>query len=177
MHQGFQRKIYKCLDEIDAGNCDGMTYEEIKEKYPKDYEDRSKDKLRWRYNRGESYLDLIHRIKPIIYELERRKGPVLVVGHQATIRCIYGYYAGAPINTIPNLEIPLNCFIKINPQIYGINEERFLLGENGAFSVNNKSVIKFADKLNYVPDSSRPVKDYDVEALENQFSQIGSVND
>jgi broad specificity phosphatase PhoE len=152
-----------------------MTYEEIKEKYPKDFEHRSKDKLRWRYNRGESYIDLIHRIKPIIYELERRKGPVLVIGHQATIRCIYGYYAGAPINTIPTLEIPLNCLIKINPQIYGINEERYLLGDNGAFNMNNKSVIKFADKLNYVPDNILPLKDYNVKELEKLFS-INSVN-
>lgn len=158
---GYERKVYKCLDEIDAGICDGMTYEEIKEKYPKEYEDRAKDKLRYRYPRGESYVDLINRIKPIIYELERRKGPVLVIGHQATIRCLYGYYAGAPINTIPTLDIPLNCLIKINPQLYGINEERHLLNENNIFKINNKSVIKFADKLNYFPDKNKPLKSSD----------------
>jgi len=31
----------KCLDELNVGVCDGMTYEEVKEKYPKDFEERS----------------------------------------------------------------------------------------------------------------------------------------
>ncbi len=150
-----------------------MTYEEIEEKYPKDFEYRSKDKLRYRYVRGESYIDLINRIKPIIYELERRKGPVLVIGHQATIRCLYGYYAGAPINTIPILDIPLNCLIKINPEIYGINEERYLLNEeNEQFMMNNKSIVKFADKLNYIPDNKIPLKDYSKEELIIELNKL-----
>ena len=124
---------------------------------------------------GESYLNLVKRIKPIIFEFKRRNGPILVVGHQATIRCIYGYYAGAPINTIPNLDIPLDCLFKINPQINGINEERFLLDENGKFKINNKNIILFSDKLNYVPDSAKPLADYNIEELEKQFS-ISSIS-
>jgi len=157
VQEGFLRKKFKCLDEIDAGLCDGMTYEEIKEKWPKEFEARSNDKLNYRYTRGESYKDLISRISPIIYELERRKGPVLLVGHQATIRCIYGYFAGAPIENIPNLNIPLNCLIKITPDIFGINEERYILNENNEFIMNNKSVINFADMLNFIPDKNIPL--------------------
>jgi broad specificity phosphatase PhoE len=134
-----------------------MTYKEIKEKWPKEYEARSIDKLNYRYTMGESYKDLINRVSPIIYELERRKGPVLLVGHQAVIRCIYGYFAGAPIENIPNLNIPLDCLIKITPDVSGINEERYLLNENNEFIINNKAVIKFADTLNFMPDKSKPL--------------------
>jgi len=35
----------KSLDEIDAGEFDGMTYEEIAKKFPEEYAARSKDKL------------------------------------------------------------------------------------------------------------------------------------
>ena len=39
----------KELDEISTGICDGMTYKEIDEKYPKEVEARKTDKLRYRY--------------------------------------------------------------------------------------------------------------------------------
>lgn len=43
-----------CADEIDAGECDGLTYEEIKEKHPALDEKRQKNKYYFRYPRGES---------------------------------------------------------------------------------------------------------------------------
>lgn len=58
-----------------------MTYKEIQEKYPLEHLERDKDKLRYRYPRGESYLDIIQRIEPIIYEIERSKEPIVIVGH------------------------------------------------------------------------------------------------
>jgi Skp family chaperone for outer membrane proteins len=46
----------RSLDEIDAGNCDGLTYEEIAEKYPEEFSARAANKLKYRYPQGESYL-------------------------------------------------------------------------------------------------------------------------
>lgn len=37
------------LDEIDAGVCDGMTYDEIAESMPEEYAARASDKLSYRY--------------------------------------------------------------------------------------------------------------------------------
>ena len=44
---------WKALDELDAGVCDGMTYEEIEEKYPEDFANRDEDKFNYRYRGGE----------------------------------------------------------------------------------------------------------------------------
>ena len=52
---------WKGLDEIDAGICDGMTYEQIAEKMPDEYAARSREKFSYRYPRGESYQDIVHR--------------------------------------------------------------------------------------------------------------------
>ena len=84
---------HRALREIDVGICDGMTYKEIEEKYPAEFEARKKDKLRYRYPRGESYLDLVARLEPIILEIERQATPVLVIAHQALLRCLYAYFA------------------------------------------------------------------------------------
>lgn len=68
-----------------------MTYEEINEKYPEDFKARDQNKFAYRYPRGESYEDLVARLEPVIMELERQ-GNVLVVSHQAVIRCLLAYF-------------------------------------------------------------------------------------
>lgn len=68
-----------------------MTYEEIKEKYPEDFAARDCNKFAYRYPRGESYEDLVGRLEPVIMELERQEN-VLVVSHQAVLRCLLAYF-------------------------------------------------------------------------------------
>jgi broad specificity phosphatase PhoE len=77
------------LDELFAGACDGMTYEEIEEQYPEEFQLRENDKLAYRYPRGESYLDVIARLEPIIMEMERHREPLLIVGHQGTVSAFH----------------------------------------------------------------------------------------
>ena len=52
MHAGIDgvQERWKCLNEIESGVCDSMTYAEIKEKYPNDFLARDKDKFSYRYN-------------------------------------------------------------------------------------------------------------------------------
>lgn len=114
----------KMLDEINTGLCDGMTYEEIQEIYPFEYNERSFDKLRYRYPRGESYMDVIQRIEPIIFEIERQRVPVIVVAHNAVVRCLYTYFTQYEIENIPHLEVPLHNVIKLTPETYHCSEIR-----------------------------------------------------
>jgi predicted kinase len=72
---------WRALDEIDAGVCEEMTYDEIRQRMPTEFEDRQADKLRYRYPRGESYEDVIFRLDPVIIELERRRHFVLIVAY------------------------------------------------------------------------------------------------
>lgn len=83
---------WKALDEIQAGICDGMTYSEIKERMPEEHEMRQKDKLRYRYPSGESYMDVIQRLEPVVIEVERDRECICIVAHQAVLRALYGYF-------------------------------------------------------------------------------------
>lgn len=142
----------KSLDELNAGLRDGMSYDEIKRNYPTEYEERNKDKLNYRYPRGESYMDVIQRIEPMIFELERRKGPVIIVGHQGMIRCLYGYFACVPIEHIPLLDIPIHTVIKFIPQAYGFSEERIIIDPtSGSIARDNSTIVKFEDQLIHIP--------------------------
>ncbi|XP_019437101.1 PREDICTED: 6-phosphofructo-2-kinase/fructose-2,6-bisphosphatase isoform X2 [Lupinus angustifolius] len=129
---GFPKIQWRALDEINAGVCDGMTYEEIKKNMPEEYEyvadvSRKKDKLRYRYPRGESYLDVIQRLEPVIIELERQRAPVVVISHQAVLRALYAYFADRPLHEIPHIEVPLHTIIEIQMGVTGVQEKRYKL--------------------------------------------------
>jgi broad specificity phosphatase PhoE len=143
----------KTLDEISSGLRDGMTYEEILKDFPEEYEERNKDKLNYRYPRGESYMDVIQRIEPMIFELERRRGPVIIVGHQGMIRCLYGYFACVPIENIPSLDIPIHTVIKFIPEAYGFSEQRFFIDPetNVVKNIDKTLIGKYKDQLSHIP--------------------------
>lgn len=49
----FRPMARRNLDELYAGTCDGMTYKEIEKVFPEEFERRQRDKLAYRYPRGE----------------------------------------------------------------------------------------------------------------------------
>ncbi|KAG7553572.1 hypothetical protein FFLO_03004 [Filobasidium floriforme] len=120
----YPKKTWKSLDELDAGVCDGMTYEEIAEKYPEDYAARDENKFGYRYRGGESYQDVVVRLEPVIMELERQEN-IIIICHQAIIRCLYGYFMGLSQEELPYIKVPLHTLIKLTPMAYGCEEERF----------------------------------------------------
>lgn len=111
------------LDELFAGSCDGMTYEEIEEQFPEEWSRRNVDKLAYRYPRGESYLDVIARLEPIIIEMERHQENLLIIAHQGILRIIYAFYMGLSRAEAPYVSIPLNTVVQIVPTAYKCFEQ------------------------------------------------------
>ncbi|KAF7327464.1 6PF2K domain-containing protein [Mycena kentingensis (nom. inval.)] len=122
----FTKLTWKSLDELDAGVCDAMTYEEIEQAYPEDFANRDEDKFNYRYRGGESYRDVVVRLEPVIMELERQEN-IFIIGHQAILRCLYAYFHNLSQDDLPYIKIPLHTLIKLTPKAYGCDEERFAL--------------------------------------------------
>jgi broad specificity phosphatase PhoE/predicted kinase len=119
---------WRALNEIDAGVCEEMTYDEIAQTYPQEFAGRNADKLGYRYPQGESYADVIQRLEPVVLELERQQRPVLIISHQAVLRAVYGYLMGHERSEIPHLSIPLHTVVELTPKPYGNAERRIPLG-------------------------------------------------
>jgi broad specificity phosphatase PhoE/predicted kinase len=117
----------RALNEIDAGVCDGFTYEEIRAQMPDEFAARARDKFRYRYPRGESYADVVQRLEPVIVELEGLRLPVLIIAHQAVLRALYGYLMGKPQDECPYLTVPLHTVTELTPTETGYDEKRFPL--------------------------------------------------
>lgn len=102
------------LNEIHSGICENLTYDEVRIKYPEIYAARSDDKYNYRYPQGESYDDLLIRLKPIFDLIDRSTGPILIIAHQAVLRVIYGVLMDMDKYSFPHISIPLHTLIQLN---------------------------------------------------------------
>lgn len=116
-------KQMKMLDELHAGEMEGMTYEEIREKYPEEYAIRKKNKLFYRYPGpgGEGYLDVINRLRAVIIEVERMTDHVLIVTHRSVARVLLAYFRGLKRDEVADLDVPLGMLYMLEPKPYGVD--------------------------------------------------------
>ncbi|CAJ0825753.1 5407_t:CDS:10 [Entrophospora sp. SA101] len=104
------------LNEIYAGHCEEMTYEELDKRYP-----NQDNNLYFRYPGmgGESYLDVIHRINPLIIELERMTDNVLIVTHCIVLRILLAYFRDVEKEKVPDIDVPLHTLYCLEPKPFG----------------------------------------------------------
>ncbi|KAJ2160357.1 6-phosphofructo-2-kinase [Coemansia sp. RSA 552] len=114
-------KNIKSLNEIYAGKCEGMTYEEIAREFPDEFEARQLDKFYYRYPGigGESYADVVLRLQQVIVELERIRHSVLLVTHRAMARTLLAYFMDIPTTHMPDMELPLGYVYACEPRPFG----------------------------------------------------------
>lgn len=104
------------FDEINAGVCDGMTYQEIQDKMPGVYTARGKDKYNYIYPEGESYATLKRRVyrgvKKALY-LSGNAENIMLIGHQAVNRTILSLFLFRRTEDVPYIYVPQNKFFHI----------------------------------------------------------------
>ena len=95
------------LNELCAGKLDSLTYEQMKEHFPREYGARAADKLNYRYPGagGESYQDLILRLQESILMLEQTRGNIIVVCDRAVCRVLLAYCEGIDVVKMPYIDV------------------------------------------------------------------------
>ena len=120
------RMLYPCyttplLNELRGGDLHGLPPNVIESQYPDEFRRRKADKLNYRYPGvgGESYLDVIERLRPVVIELERQRRSVFVVCNVAILRCIYAYFVGIKLQDVPSISIEKHKLIELTPGAFG----------------------------------------------------------
>lgn len=108
---GIKPILKRELRELNIGVWEGMTWAEIVEKYPQEWEGRLADLVNYRVPKGENLLDLAGRALPVIREIVsmHRGEEVLVVGHGGMNRTILLDAIGAPLSALFNIEQKYAC--------------------------------------------------------------------
>eukprot|EP00928_Gymnodinium_smaydae_P054864 TRINITY_DN38562_c0_g1_i1.p1 TRINITY_DN38562_c0_g1~~TRINITY_DN38562_c0_g1_i1.p1 ORF type:complete len:594 (+),score=117.01 TRINITY_DN38562_c0_g1_i1:57-1838(+) len=132
-----RHQVHRSLDEVFAGEFEGLTYEQIKERQPDEASLRKKDKLGYRYPRGESYYDVIARLEQPMLRAETLREPLLIVGHQAVLRMVYAFLTGLPRESAVDISIPHHAVTRLEFDATGERREKrfhvgpFKLGDDG----------------------------------------------
>ena len=83
-------------------------------------------------------------------ELERSEN-ILIVTHQAVLRCIYAYFMKKSQKNSPWMAVPLHTLIKLTPRAYGTEEKRYDAQIPAVSTWRGKgSVAKHEDPVNDV---------------------------
>uniref|UniRef100_A0A3P9K4Y1 6-phosphofructo-2-kinase/fructose-2,6-biphosphatase 3 n=1 Tax=Oryzias latipes TaxID=8090 RepID=A0A3P9K4Y1_ORYLA len=127
------------------GVCEEMTYDEMKEKFPEEFALRDDDKYYYRYPAGESYQDLVQRVEPVIMELERQEN-VLVICHQAVMRCLLAYFLDKSAEEMPYLKCPLHTVLKLTPVAYGCKVESIYLNVEAVNTHRDRPEVRAASR-------------------------------
>ncbi|KAI8868955.1 bifunctional 6-phosphofructo-2-kinase/fructose-2,6-bisphosphate 2-phosphatase [Ramicandelaber brevisporus] len=124
---GYDIRHLRALNEIYAGDCEGLTYAQIEQKFPDVYNARRSDKLNYRYPGmgGESYRDVVQRLGPLIIELERMTTSVLIITHRAMSRVLLAYLLDIPLDQATNYEVPLSTVFCLEPRPFGNSMVRY----------------------------------------------------
>lgn len=107
-----ERIIRPGLNEIVSGDHDSLTYEAIAEKYPIEFARRDQDKLRYRYPSGESYIDVCRRLVSVLSDIKPDEN-LIIISHQAVIRCILSAIQGISMEELPYVNVPLHYLLKV----------------------------------------------------------------
>ncbi|CEJ91613.1 Putative 6-phosphofructo-2-kinase 1 [[Torrubiella] hemipterigena] len=115
-------KNWEMLNELNTGQFEGMTYEEIARNFPGEYHKRAHDKLNYIYPGvgGEGYLQVISRLRDMVREIERITEHLLIVGHRSVCRVLMAYFMDLTREDITDMDIPLGMLYSIEPKPYGI---------------------------------------------------------
>lgn len=102
---------FKEFREINLGVWEGLTREEIIERYPLEYEQRLKDLANYRIKGGESFKDLqVRVVKKLSELLNRSKGKNLVLlAHGGVNRAILFDILNLDLQLLPRIEQEYGC--------------------------------------------------------------------
>ncbi len=96
--------------------CEGLSYEEIRIKYPAVYLARQQDKYHYVYPGGESYAMLHTRVgkglKKALY-ISGNAEKLMIVGHRAVNRTILSHFLYRPIRDVPYIYLPQDRYFHI----------------------------------------------------------------
>lgn len=99
------------LRELNIGIWEGLTWNEISDRWPEEWQARLADLVNYRVPKGENLLDVEARVMPAIDEIIKLHGgeEVLVVGHGGVNRIILLNAIGAPLKGMFNIEQNYGC--------------------------------------------------------------------
>ncbi len=108
---GLQPTLCPALRELNMGDWEGTTWQDLKRLYPEQWQARLDDVVHYRAPGGENLLDVLARVRPQMQQIvEGHRGEeVIVVAHGGVNRLILLDAIGAPPERLFSVEQNYGC--------------------------------------------------------------------
>lgn len=123
---GREVRVEPDWQEISLGAWEGLSVDEVRGRFPGEYEARGRDLAGHQPLGGENFAQAAARVTPLLEALAETPGPVLVVTHSGVIRAALCRVLGLPLNHLLRLELDYAglCLVERNQQgwkLHGFN--------------------------------------------------------
>lgn len=106
------------LKEINLGEWEGLSWAEVKEKYPKEYKEWYANRRYTKPPKGESYQDMLQRVLISIYKIINENcDDIVIVTHSAVIMCIQCYLTNTPFDKMMKFKTDNASITEIDSEV------------------------------------------------------------
>jgi alpha-ribazole phosphatase len=106
------------LEEINLGEWEELSWAEVKEKYPTEYEEWYINRRYTKPPKGESYQDMLQRVLTAIYKIINENcDDVVIVAHSAVIMCIQCYITNTPFDEMMKFKTDNTSITEIDSEL------------------------------------------------------------
>lgn len=107
------------LEEINLGQWEGLSWEEVKEKFPNEYEEWYANRRYTKSPKGESYQDMLKRVLVVIHKIIKENDKdVAIVTHSAVIMCLQCYLTNTPFEEMMKFKTGNTAIIELDSESF-----------------------------------------------------------
>ena len=118
--QSVKPQARRDLREIDMGSWEGVAFDEVRRKYPDQFEKRGEDIFNYQTPGGESFAQCAGRVLAAVAEmLERTTGNILIIGHAGVNRIIICHILNIPWESLFKIKQDYGCLNVLLPEAVG----------------------------------------------------------
>ena len=125
---GLSPEIEPAFSEITLGDWEGLTIDDVRQRFPGSYEERGKDIANFRPPAGESFVDLSDRAWPVFLRiLAGEAKSIVIVGHAGVNRVLLCHLLQRPLAQLLDIPQDYGCinileWVEDTLQVRAINQ-------------------------------------------------------
>lgn len=109
----------KGLEEINLGAWEGLSWPEVKAKYPTEYGEWYRNRRYAKSPKGESYQDMLERVLAAIRDIINENcHDVAIITHNGVIMCLKCYITNTPFDEMMKFKTDNTTIVEIDSELF-----------------------------------------------------------
>jgi len=109
----------KGLEEMNLGEWEGLSWLEVQEKFPKEYEEWYNHRRYTKSPKGESYQDMLDRVLLVINKIiNENSDDIAIVTHSAVIKSLQCYLTDTPFDEMTKFITDNTCIMEFDSELF-----------------------------------------------------------